>query len=71
MANDNLVNLGLDASEGAREVGHTRRLEGCCCAHRSNTLLIVTRSEAGIEARSKGSSGYWLALSPLLIRSGV
>jgi hypothetical protein len=70
MADDHFVNLGLDVSESAREVGHAGRFGGGGSIHLSNTRLIVTRSEAGIDARSKGSSGAWLVLSALVVRCG-
>src|SRR5271156_4072917 len=70
MAHDHFMNLGLDVAEGAPEVGHAGHFGGGGYIHRSNTRLIVTRSEAGIDARSKGSSGAWLALSVLVVRRG-
>ena len=70
VADDHLVNLGLDAPKRPGEIRHRRRFR-LYVTHRSNTRLIVVRSSAGTAARATGSSGSWFRLSGVRTLGGT
>ena len=71
VADDHLVDLGLDTPERAGEIAPPSAFRACYVAHRSNTRLIVVRSSAGTAARAIGSSGCWFVLSGVRTLGGT
>ncbi len=70
VADDHLVDLGLDTPKRPGEIRHRRRFR-LYLAHRSNTRLIVVRSSAGTAARATGSSGSCFRLSGVRTLGGT